>query len=57
MGVSKKLLPLLGLALFGTSLGGFSEVVITLKWERYVGKRNYFETCQPLIYREMILFD
>ncbi|RTZ59980.1 MAG: hypothetical protein DSZ31_02850, partial [Gammaproteobacteria bacterium] len=51
----KKLLPLLGLALFGTSLGGFSEEIITLKWKRYVGEKNLTITNQPLIYRDKIL--
>ncbi len=49
-----KKFPLL-LGLVSLPLFGWDKDYAYLKWKRYVGKKNYWDTCQPLIYGDKIL--
>jgi len=56
--VAKKSLLLLGglfsITFLGSSLPSLGGELLKLKWKRYVGKKNYFDTCQPLIWKDRI---
>jgi len=56
--VEKKSLLLLGglvsITFLGSSLPSLGGELLKLKWKRYVGKKNYAYTCQPLIWKDRI---
>jgi len=56
--VAKKSLLLLGglvsITFLGSSLPSLGGELLKLKWKRYVGKKNYAYTCQPLIWKDRI---
>jgi outer membrane protein assembly factor BamB len=42
--------------ILGVKVGfSYNEGIIKTVWKRYVGKRNYIDTCQPLIFGDKIL--